>query len=100
MVLKHFKVGDRLCFRNDKSNALVVRAKSENYLIATTESDRSEYTIIDTDKGICGPNDRVFNPYDYTKQEDVERCLSDLLKGKVAISRRYRSDINRVLQIL
>ena len=57
----------------------VIRCKKENFIIATSSNGRSKYTIIDTEKGICGPDDRgALSPFDYSTQEGCENALLSL----------------------
>jgi hypothetical protein len=84
MKYKHFeeeiKVGSRLYFITDK-RPFVVKAMNDRFIIATKPFNVRKtclYTILDMKMGIRGPNNLVFNMYDYTKQPDIEDCLNDL----------------------
>lgn len=51
------------------------------------------YAILDFESGKKAPNNLVFNPYDYCVQEDIDKCLSDLISGECELSRRNAVDI-------
>ncbi|PAD46688.1 hypothetical protein CHI09_11210 [Shouchella clausii] len=101
--LRELNVGSEIYFKQD--NALfIVRGKQGKFLVATSEPDRETYTIIDIEKGFCGPNDRVFNPYNYKKQEDIEECLRDFNNppedmSDLKISLRHGTNVENVIDL-
>lgn len=101
-TLADLQVGESIFFLEHEPKPYTIKAKGGKYLIATVEDgDYKRYTIIDTENGYCGPNDRIFNPYDYTKQEDIDQCLDDLLTGNygLEISQRHRAEIKNVIDL-
>lgn len=99
--LSHFKIGDQIHFKDDNA-IFIVRALKGNFIFATTINTGKQYTIIDIDAGICGPTDRVINTYDFKKQEDIEKCLDDLINGAYGgmyISERHRASVEDVINI-
>nr|WP_156736353.1 hypothetical protein [Mycobacterium sp. E3298] len=74
------KVGDKVFFRTDK-RPYTVKACNESFAICTKPFNIQKtclYTIIDWRKGKRNRNNMIFNPYDYTKQEDIDQCLREL----------------------
>lgn len=93
-ILKNIKVGDKLFWVNQKQ-PYTVKARNKRYIIVTKPFNLKKtvcYSIIDTKCLICGPNNYVFNPYDYSKQEDIEQSLKDLGKGEYEISYRHQAN--------
>lgn len=75
------KVWDKILLLWQK-RPYTIKARSDRYIIATKPYNPQRtivYTIIDLKEKWMWPNDRVFNPYDYAKQEDIEECLFDLM---------------------
>ncbi len=91
--------GEPIYFKD--GTKFIIRTKSLRHLIVTKESDGSQYSIIDTIGGICGPNDRTFNPYNMNDNEDIKQSLKDLEKGKINIShiRKRGSFISEVIDL-
>lgn len=94
------KIGDKVYFARDK-RPYTVKAHDERFAICTKPFNLQQtclYTIIDWTKGQRNRNNMVFNPYDYTKQEDIERCLRDLSDPEhvCEISRRGAVDLDIV----
>lgn len=86
------RVGSRVRFAEDKQS-YTIRAMSERYAICTKPYNPKKtvyYTIVDIVEMIRGPNNLVFNIYDYSKAEDCEQSLRDLVDGKIEISSRHR----------
>ncbi len=76
-----------------------IKAAEGKFAIATKPCPEHEtvwYTIIDFEEGIRGQNNLVFNMYDYAKQEDIEKCLKDLLSGEIEISHRRRVNLSTI----
>lgn len=98
-TLDDLKVGDTIYFR--ESDPCQVKAKRSNFIIAVELGEGKHYTIIDTDTGYCGPHDRLFNPYDFRVQEDVEDCLTDMINGRdgIQISRRHGAPVELVIDM-
>ncbi len=88
----NFKVGDKIKFAEEKQR-YTVKAVSGRYLIYTKPFNLIKhclYTIVDFKRNVRGTNDRI----DYMIQEDIDRCLDDLLKGNVDVSRRNCVPLN------
>lgn len=110
------KKGDSITFK-EESLSYEVKAKSVRFAICVRKFDEKEdvelidheiitgaylskkealkdlkdkviYTIVDFKKQIRGSNNYIFNVYDYSKQEDIDKCLDDLKSGECEISRR------------
>lgn len=97
---KSLNVGDKIKFWYEKQ-AYTVKAKSERYLICTKPFNLQKtvlYTILDLKRFVRGRNDRVFNSYDYSKQEDIDDCLKDLISGEVGVSHRHCVPIDVVVK--
>lgn len=89
------KIGDKIAFDTEKG-LYTVKACDERYLICTKPYNFKKtvfYSIVDLEKGIRGPNNLVFNSYDYKNQKDIDRCLKDLQKGKIEVSNRNKLDV-------
>jgi hypothetical protein len=87
---KTLKVGNKIKFISEKQK-YSVKAKSDRYLICTKPFNLKKtvlYTIIDLERLVRGTNDRIFNPYDYARQEDINECLKDLESNQVIVSHR------------
>jgi len=93
------EVNEQVFFKGDK-NPYIIKAKGGNFLIAVTQSGDS-YTIIDVEKEICGPHDRVINIYDFSKQDDIDNLLVDLINQKygIGISGRYGAKVSEVIDL-
>jgi hypothetical protein len=94
------KIGDRIYFKDDKK-PYTVMACNELFAICTKPFNLQKtclYTIIDWRKGKRNRNNMVFNPYDYTKQEDINECLKHLSNPEhiCEISHRGAVDIDIV----
>ncbi|MGJ0846527.1 hypothetical protein ACR77J_07555 [Tissierella praeacuta] len=84
------KVGDKIRFMGEKQK-YTIKAKSDRFIICTKPFNLKRtclYTIVDLERMVRGANDRVFNPYNYMVQEDINECLKDLESGKVEVSYR------------
>ena len=87
---KSLKVGDKVKFKSEKQK-YTVKATSNRFLICTKPYNPKKtviYIIIDLKRLVRGANDRVFNPYDYMIQEDIDECLDDLVSGEIGVSHR------------
>lgn len=96
------KIGSNVYFESEKV-PYVVKAKDSRFAILTKPFNLQEtvlYCIIDIHKGIRGPNNLLFNIYDYSDQYDINCCLEELNSGVVEVSdilrRGKRLDIIRV----
>ena len=77
---QNLKIGDKIKFKSEKQK-YTVQAKSDRYIICTKPFNLKQtvlYTIIDLTRLVRGPNNSVFNPYDYAVQEDIYECLNNL----------------------
>ena len=89
------KIGDKIKLENQKQR-FTVKALSDRYAILTKPFNPIHsviYTIIDFKKRQRNRNDLIFNPYDYAKQEDIDKCLKDLDAGKCHLSYRGIRDL-------
>lgn len=89
-VVPQVRVGGTVKFADD-NHVYTVRVLSGRFAICTRPLPKAGhvmYTIIDTEREIRGPNDYVFNPYDYSLETQCEMSLRDLLSKNAAISRR------------
>lgn len=93
-ILAHLEVGDKIYWIGQK-RPYAIKARDERYIICTQPCNFHKsvmYSIIDTEELICAPNNLVFNPYNYKKQEDIEQSLNDLEKGEYELSYRHRAN--------
>jgi len=98
------EVGDKVYFATDKK-PFTVKATNEKFTILTKPFNLRKtvfYTIIDWHQGFRNRNNMVFNPYDYSAQEDIDQCLRDLCdpESVVKISHRgkVKLDIVRIVK--
>lgn len=87
---KSLKMGDKVKFKPERQR-YTVKAKSDRFIICTKPFNIQKtclYTIIDLERLVRGTNDRIFNPYDYMIQEDIEECLRDLESVRVEVTHR------------
>lgn len=93
------KVGNKVKFKEDK-RPYTVKASRGKFAICTYPAfGTAVYCIIDFDREIRSPNDYTFNPFDYTKQEDIDRCMDDLFLPETdgtrcELSQRRKCDLN------
>jgi hypothetical protein len=84
------KVNDKIKFTSEKQK-YTVKAKSDKFIICTKPFNLKKtclYTIVDLDRLVRGPNNLVFNNYDYMVQDDINECLKDLECGEIEVSHR------------
>lgn len=87
---KKLKLGQKVFFIDEKQG-MTVKAINERYAIVTKPFNLQKtviYSILDFDREIKAPNNLVFNNYDYAIQEDINKCMKDLISGEVELSRR------------
>lgn len=85
------RVGDKVQFEESK-RWWKVRAVSEdgNFAILTSPFNFQKtvhYTIIDNERGVRGPDDRVFSS-GYESDDDVNERMRELVAGEIAVSKR------------
>jgi hypothetical protein len=101
--LSDLNVGNKVFFLEGEPDTFTVKAKKENFIVATSNEVEKgvRYTIIDTDKGICGPHDRTFNLYDFNKTEDINKLIDDLIQHNygITLSRRHSASVSLVLNL-
>ncbi|MFS1519645.1 hypothetical protein V1503_24780 [Bacillus sp. SCS-151] len=101
--LTKLNVGDKVYFLQSNPDTFIVQAKKENYIVATSHEveEGIQYTIIDTDKGMCGPHDRTFNFYDFNKKESMEELIDHLIQKRkgITLSRRHSAPVSLVLNL-
>jgi len=88
----NYKVGDKIYFKGEKF-PYVIQACDERFLVCTKPFNLQhtvQYTIVDLEKGIRGADNywKWGGHYDYSKQEECQKCLIDLYRGEVEISSR------------
>lgn len=98
-----FAIDETIAFAEEPQTPYTVKAISRRFAILTrpmTTKDAKDfeyddpidghvvYTIVDSQTMKRGPNNLVFNAYNYTKQEDIEECLRDLDAGQIELSQR------------
>lgn len=84
------RVGDKVGFSGEKQS-YTIRAMSSRFAICTRPFNPQRtviYTIVDTEKMVRGPNNLVFNVYDYATDEGCMESLRDLESGEIEVSRR------------
>lgn len=85
------RVGDKVQF--EQSNRWwKVRAVSDDgkFAILTSPFNLQKtvhYTIIDNDRGVRGPDDRIFSS-GYESDDDVNERMRELVVGEIAVSKR------------
>lgn len=82
--------GDKVYFLSQKS-PMTLKTRNERYLILTEPFYRAKtvyYSIVDLKEQWKAPNNLLYNHYDYEDQKDIERCLEDLVSGKIELSMR------------
>lgn len=95
--LKNLKVGDKIYWKNEKK-CYTIKAKNDRYLIVVKILfGKPHYSILDLQEGVCSTNDYIFNPYDYSNQEDIDKSLIDLEKNEYELSRRNQAYILQVI---
>lgn len=85
------RVGDKVQF--EQSNRWwKVRAVSDDSKFAILTSPFNlhktvHYTIIDNERGVRGPDDRIFSS-GYESDDDVNERMRELVTGEIAVSKR------------
>jgi hypothetical protein len=90
------QVGCKVQVTRDKK-PYTVKAFDGRYAICTKPFNLKKtvlYFIIDFHENVRGPNNLVFNIYDYAIQEEINNCMVDLKKGELKISHRNRVDLD------
>ena len=93
--LKEKQVGDFIHFKNSKTKNYEILIKNERFIIAASKS-RNEYTIIDTEYGVCGPSNRTFG-ISVKSEESLKETLENLTNGEMYLSYRNSAPIDVVL---
>lgn len=100
-IKKIFKLGNSVTFTEEPKGPYRVKAVCQRYAILTKPYNPQRtviYTIVDKLHKIRGPNNLIFNMYDYKIQEDIDQCLKDLNVGRnglaVSIKRKRGIDLN------
>ncbi len=85
-----FAIDELIHFDEEEEDTpYTIKAINERFAILTRPfEDTVYYTIVDSETWMRGPNNLVFNMYDYTKNEDIRRCMIDLESGACELSRR------------
>lgn len=93
--LKEKQVGEFIQFKKGKTKNFEIVVKNERFIIAASKS-RTEYTIIDTDYGVCGPSNRTFG-ISVKSEESLKEAMEGLVKGEMYLSYRHSAPIDAVL---
>lgn len=93
--LKEKQIGEIIRFKEGKTKNFEILIKNERFIIAASKS-RNEYTIVDTDYGVCGPSNRVFG-ISVKSEESLKEALKELVNGVMYLSYRYSTPIDAVL---
>jgi hypothetical protein len=97
----NIKPGSKIYF-GEEVKPFTAKAVSDRYVIATKPFNLKKtvwYTIIDFEREVRGPNNLVFNVYDYKNQREIEQCLNDLIQQEemtdgLQVSHRRKVDLN------
>lgn len=98
----NLKVGDKIKFISEKQR-YTIKAKDDRYIICTKPFNIKKtvlYTIIDLKRYVRGANNMVFNPYDYSTQEDINTCLIDLQYHNHGLEVTHRNSIMLDVEIV
>lgn len=90
------RIKDKIVFKEEKTS-YTIKACNERFAICTKPFNLQKtvfYCIVDFEKEIRSSNDLVFNSYDYTTDEGIEKCLSDLITGECRLSERHKLPLN------
>jgi hypothetical protein len=108
-IYEKLEIGQDIYFEGE-SVPMKLRARSNRYAIVTrgydpveeadlleememTAEEASEaslvYSLLDFQEEKKAPNDRIFDPYNYEEQADLEQCIADLEEGKINLSKRH-----------
>lgn len=93
--LKEKQVGEFIHFKEGKTKNFEILIKNERFIIAASKS-RNEYTIVDTDYGVCGPSNRTFG-ISVKSEESLKEAMEGLVKGEMYLSYRHSAPIDAVL---
>jgi hypothetical protein len=90
-ITTRFTVGETITFVEEPTTPYTVQAVDSRFAVLTrptTQDDAEEwddaimgeviYTIVDSQTWERGPNNMVFNAYEYKRREECERCVDDL----------------------
>lgn len=89
------QVGEFIHFKEGKTKNFEILIKNERFIIAASKS-RNEYTIVDTEYGVCGPSNKTFG-ISVRSEESLKVALEELVKGEMYLSYRYSAPIDAVL---
>jgi hypothetical protein len=96
MTTEHnIQLGSKIYFAREK-RPYTVKARDSRFVICTKPFNplhTVQYTILDFQLGMRGPNNLVFNSYDYTVQADIEQCLRDLNNPETGLELSHRRSI-------
>lgn len=103
-IFKTLELGDKIKLCGDASKYYTIKAIGYPFIICTRPYNFKStvfYTILDFEKGIRNRHNLIFNPYDFKKQEDINKCLNDLLNktDEIELSHRNYEDLE-ILEII
>ncbi|MFY0519336.1 hypothetical protein ACOMCU_16135 [Lysinibacillus sp. UGB7] len=93
--LKEKQVGEFIQFKEGKTKNFEILIKNVRFIIAASKS-RNEYTIVDTDYGVCGPSNRTFG-ISVKSEESLKEAMEGLVKGEMYLSYRHSAPVDAVL---
>ncbi len=84
-----FAINELVHFEEEEGTPYTIKAINKRFAILTRPfEDTVYYTILDNETWMRGPNNLVFNMYDYAKDGDIQQCMIDLESGHCELSRR------------
>lgn len=92
----NWKVGDKIKFVEEKQR-YTITACSDRYLICTKPFNAKKtylYTVVDLKEKIRGRDGYIWTAHNYTKKDEAEEYLKDLVNGNIEISHRHRIELN------
>lgn len=90
-----YAVGDLIKFKGEKRR-YTVKAASDRFLICTKPFPPKRtviYSIVDFQRDVRGPDNLVFSPFNYAKQECIDECLAALIAGECEVSYRRNAPL-------
>lgn len=94
-INQRFAVGEKLRFAEEPKRSYTIQAMNARYAICTRKiyiPSRQQhtvlYTIVDSETMMRGPNNLIFNGYDYATKLGCEESLRALEDGEIELSRR------------
>ena len=89
------EIGEFIQFKESRTKNYEILIKNERFIIAASKS-RNQYTIVDTEYGVCGPSNRIFG-ISVKSEESLKEALENLMNGEMYLSYRNSAPIDAVL---